>query len=128
MTADYSLTRFGSNCKVTVRGPLSAILVPEVKAALDQHMQRPISEIVFDLKQSTKLDSSGIGLMIATTNALARRGGTLRVINAGKEIFELLNTMRLATRLHVQPTMAEARSEEAKLLQESQEYLSSQST
>ena len=74
------------------------------------------------------LDSSGIGLLIASSNALTRKGGRLRVINPAKEIFELLSTMRLVSRLHVQPAIEAARSEEEKLIRESQEHLSSQPT
>jgi anti-anti-sigma factor len=125
MTGSYEIVRLGSNCKVVVRGPLTAILVPEVKEALNKQVQQGISGLVFDLKETTMLDSSGIGLLIASSNTVAQTGGTLRVINPGKEIFQLLSNIRLVSRLHVRPAMEAAHGLEEELIRESQEHLAS---
>ena len=102
MAASYRVTRTNANCKVSLSGALTAILVPELKEALRRELQQETRELVFDLEETTMLDSSGIGLLIATSNSLSRKGATLRVINPVHEIYELLGHMRLVTRLNVQ--------------------------
>jgi anti-anti-sigma regulatory factor len=47
------------------------------------------------------LDSSGMGLLIAAANSLAPGGGRIRVTNVSPDIFRLLQSMRLTTRLNV---------------------------
>ena len=58
-------------------------------------------ELVFDMHSTAMLESSGIGLLIAAANSIARTGGALRVTNVGPDIFRLLQSMRLTTRLNV---------------------------
>ncbi len=105
MTTNYRLDRTQSQCKVTVSGALTAIAIPEIKEALRKEIQQPTHELVFDLRDTTMLDSSGIGLLIATSNTLAQKQGVLRVINPSQEIFELLRHMHLVSRLNVRPVL-----------------------
>ncbi len=102
MATSYRLTRSKSDCYVSVSGALTAIVVPEVKELLRKELEQETREIVFDLRDTTMLDSSGIGLLIASGNSIARKGGNVRVINAVEEIYELLSNMRLVARLNVQ--------------------------
>lgn len=101
MMTTYQVERIDTNCKVSVNGSLTAILVPVLKEALNRELQQETHELVFDLKQTTMLDSSGIGLLIATSNTLKKTGTKLRVINPAEQIFELLGNMRLLSRLNV---------------------------
>jgi anti-anti-sigma factor len=105
MTSTYHIERLNSNCTIAVKGALTAILVPELNEALKREMQQGAHEVVFDLRDTEMLDSSGIGLLIASRNSLSRRGGMLRVINPSEDVFELLGHMRLLSRLHVSPAM-----------------------
>ena len=59
-----------------------------------------MTEIVFDLAATVMLDSSGIGLLIATSNTIARQQGRVRVLNLSADILRLLQSMRLASRLN----------------------------
>jgi len=101
MATNYRVDRAGSSCTVTVSGALTAIVVPELREVLKKEMERPTRELVFDLRETTMLDSSGIGLLIASSNSLARAEGSIRVINPMAEIYELLSKMRLVARLNV---------------------------
>jgi anti-sigma B factor antagonist len=103
MTTNYRLDRAQSHCKVTVNGALTAIVIPEIKEALKKEIQQLTREIVFDLQDTTMLDSSGIGLLIATSNTLAQKEGVLRVVNPSQEVFQLLRHMHLVSRLNVGP-------------------------
>ncbi len=83
-----------------MQGDLIASDVPDLQAALKQQLQRGVDEIVFDLAATVMLDSSGIGLLIATCNTMARQQGRIRVINVSPDILQLLQSMRLTGRLN----------------------------
>jgi anti-sigma B factor antagonist len=99
--ATYTLEQNGSNCQVTLHGDLIASVIPDLQAALKQQLQPGVTELVFDLAATIMLDSSGIGLLIAAGNTLARQNGRLRVRNVSADILRLLQSMRLTSRLNV---------------------------
>jgi anti-anti-sigma factor len=99
--ANYTIERKPKLCRVTLGKDLVASLVPELQAALKQELQEDGMEVVFDLGQAAMLDSSGIGLLIAAYNTVSRRQGRLHVVNVSGDVFQLLQTMRLVSRLNV---------------------------
>ena len=96
----YILEQTGQNCRVTLRGDLIAAVIPDLQAALKQQLQPGVEEVVFDLAATVMLDSSGIGLLIATCNTMDRQQGRIRVLNASPDILQLLQSMRLVGRLN----------------------------
>jgi anti-anti-sigma factor len=98
--ATYTLEQAGRNCRVTLHGDLIASVIPDLQAALKQQLQPGVDEVVFDLAATVMLDSSGIGLLIATSNTMARHQGRIRILNASPDILQLLQSMRLAARLN----------------------------
>jgi anti-anti-sigma factor len=96
----YTLEPNGRTCLVTLHGDLVASGVVDLKAALKAHLQAGVEEVSFDLAATVQLDSSGIGLLIATSNTLARQQGRVRILNASPDILQLLQSMRLAARLN----------------------------
>jgi anti-anti-sigma factor len=99
--AAYVIEQNEQKGSVKLTGDLTAILVPELLAGLRETLNRGARELEFDLAGTTMLDSSGIGLLIATANSLARSGGRVRVTNVCPDIFRLLQSMRLTGRLNV---------------------------
>ncbi len=85
---------------MTLGRDLVASIVPELQAVLKAELQEDGLEVVFDFAQTAMLDSSGIGLLIATHNSLSRRQGRIRLINVAPDILQLLQTMRLINRLN----------------------------
>lgn len=104
--ANHTIETSGKQCRVTLTGDLTASGIPEIQAALRKELVPGVTEVVFDLGKATTLDSSGIGLLIATSNSLARQQGRTRVINVSPDILRLLQSMRLATRLNATGTTA----------------------
>ncbi len=100
MTSGYQISRTGTRCKVAVGNALTAILIPELKAALWRELQKDTQELVIDMMNTTMLDSSGIGLLIASGNTLGQKKATLRVINVSPDLLKLLHSMRLVSRLN----------------------------
>jgi len=99
--ATYTLEKDGSNCRVTMHGDLVASVIPDLQAALKQQLQPGVEEVSFDLAATVMLDSSGIGLLIATSNTMARQKGRVRILNVSQDILRLLQSMRLTSRLTV---------------------------
>jgi anti-anti-sigma factor len=98
--ASYSLEHESKDCRIYIEGGLTASLVPELQRTLRQELSNEAS-VVFDLTRADFVDSTGIGLLIATCNSLSRQNGTIRVVNAKPEILALLRSMRLVSRLNV---------------------------
>jgi serine/threonine-protein kinase RsbW len=99
--AAYVMEQNDSQGSVKLGGDLTAALVPDLQAGLREMLSKGARELVFDLGSAAMLDSSGMGLLIATANSLAPNGGKIRVTNVSPDIFRLLQTMRLTARLNV---------------------------
>ena len=99
--ADYVFEQKDQQGSVRLTGNLTAVLVPGLQAGLKEMLNKGARELVFDLASTAMLDSSGMGLLIATANSLAPNGGKVRVTNVCPDIFRLLQSMRLTTRLNV---------------------------
>jgi len=99
--SDYTIACESRVCRVALRGDLTSASVPPLRAALRSELEGGAAEVVFDLTQTQMLDSTGIGLLVATHNSLAPRQGKLRVIGVSDDIVHLLQSMRLVTRLNV---------------------------
>ncbi len=95
------ILREGANVCVILHGKLTATEAPELQAALKAELAAGATEVVVDLAATTLIDSTGIGLLIATHNSLGAAQGNIKVINAGPDIFGLLRSMRLVDRLRV---------------------------
>ena len=99
--AAYVIEQKDHRGSVKLTGDLTAILVPDLQASLKTLLHSGVREVEFDLDSAAMLDSSGMGLLIASANSLAHSGGSVRVINVCPDIFRLLQSMRLTARLNV---------------------------
>ena len=69
--------------------------VTELRSAFRGLVADGVREMVINLSNVNMIDSSGIGLLIAAHNSLARLGGHLSVTGASRDILELLHAMRI---------------------------------
>jgi len=99
--AAYVMEQKDLQGSVRLQGDLTAALVPDLQASLKEMLKKGSRELVFDLAPTVMLDSSGIGLLIAAANSVAPNGGKVRVTNVCPDIFRLLQSMRLTSRLNV---------------------------
>lgn len=97
LVEDGTLSR--SNSSQPARLPV--VVVPDLQQALKAEVEKGAQNITFDLAETRMVDSSGIGLLIATSNTLAQKHGRLAVINAAPEILRLMHSMRLVSRLNI---------------------------
>ena len=99
--SSYRMERTDDGCRLTVNGGLTAVLVPELQQTLKAEVEGGAQQVTFDLAETSMVDSSGIGLLIAASNALSQKNGTLAVVNTAPEILRLLRSMRLVSRLNI---------------------------
>jgi len=76
---------------------LVAASVPEVKQQLKDLVNQG-KPVAVDLEGVSMVDSTGIGLLMATHNSLQKDGHALEVLNASDDIVKLFQTMRLDKR------------------------------
>lgn len=96
-----SIERNGKSVTVIMKGDLTASVISEIQAGLKKELERDTKEVAFDLNATVMLDSSGIGLLVATSNSLGRIQGRMSVTGVSSDIFQLLQSMRLVSRLNV---------------------------
>jgi anti-anti-sigma factor len=97
---EYQLVRTGQTSTLALPEKLTAALIPVLQPALKQELEAGMKELVFDLARTVSLDSSGIGLLIATSNSLGAIQGSIKLVNVSPDILKLLGSMRLVDRLH----------------------------
>jgi anti-anti-sigma factor len=78
-----------------LEGDLTAAKAPEMRNALKNLVAEGVRELVIDLANTHVIDSTGIGLLVATHNSLQRLNGTLALINVSQDLLELLKAFRL---------------------------------
>jgi anti-anti-sigma factor len=98
---DYTIQRNDNQCLVILDGNLTAPIVSGLQSQLKDHLDSGARDVSFDLAKTEMIDSRGIGLLIATNNSLATRKGTMQVLNVSGEILQLMQNMRLISRLNV---------------------------
>jgi anti-anti-sigma factor len=84
-----------NHAHIELREPLTLAVVTELRPQLQQLIAEEVSDMVIDLSLVDLIDSSGIGLLIATRNSLSRMGGGLRVVGASSEMEHLFKVMHL---------------------------------
>ncbi|MGA7525062.1 MAG: STAS domain-containing protein [Acidobacteriaceae bacterium] len=101
--------RFCGN--VAILQPRGRIVAGEEARALETVVQNALPEfqrIVLNAADVTRLDSTGLGLLVRYATNLRKRGGDLRLAAPPPLIQELLSITLLNTVLHAYPTEQEA--------------------
>jgi anti-anti-sigma factor len=99
--AFFTVQKNGPKSVVLLEGDLTITQVNDLRAAVTGEIGAGANEVVFDIARTRLLDSSGIGLLIAAGNTMAKKSGIVRVINAAPELVRLFQSMRLVSRLNV---------------------------
>jgi len=76
----------------------------ELRQSLWSLVEEGLQWIVVDLTGVRMIDSIGLGVMIATHNALKKKGGRLCVVNASRDLFSLFSARRLDKHFEVKMT------------------------
>jgi anti-anti-sigma factor len=75
--------------------------IDSLRTELKQLLAEGILELVIDLAGVRMIDSIGLGVLISAHNSLKKTGGSLSIINASKELYDLFRSMRLTQHFSV---------------------------
>lgn len=88
---------------VRLKSELDHRAAEEIRAELDELLKnRSIRRLVLDLRRLKFMDSSGIGLIIGRYKLMARRGGSVSIVNADARmdrIFRMAGLYQLVDRM-----------------------------
>ena len=79
-----------------------------LEAALDKDTRRDLSQVVLHVREVTRLDSTGLGLLVRYATMMQKRSGGLRLAAPPPFLTELLHMSRLAPILQTFPTEEDA--------------------
>jgi anti-anti-sigma factor len=92
---EIAIERTETKAVIRPAGDLVAAMLPEARERLRELIKDGIRDVEFDLSKTRMIDSSGLGLLMATYNTLSAAGGSLQVSNVDPELRELFQSMRL---------------------------------
>jgi anti-sigma B factor antagonist len=98
---------------VTIRGDLDIDSATVLTTTLDQVLDRPGARVVVDLAGVEFCDSTGLSAFVLGHNRARASGGWLRLAAPTPFLADLLETVGLAKRMGVYPTVAEALADTA---------------
>ena len=81
---------------IQLHGPVAMATVPEIrKVLLGAAKKRAVKEIRIDFSRVSRLDTSGVAMLVETWRGLARRGGALRLSGLSENAKRLIQLARL---------------------------------
>ncbi len=93
---------------VTVRGELDLYTAPDLRARMLKAIADGATAVVLDLRETTFMDSTALGVIIAAMKALRAQGGRLVLVNDSRSISKTLAITGLDELLAVERTVADA--------------------
>ena len=100
--SDFSLERVGTKVTVVVGRELSASIVPSLFELLRAIEDDGVHDLALDLSQTTHVDAAGIHLLLCAHNSFSRKDGSMQLVRVSREIWSLLETLRLSRHLNAQ--------------------------
>jgi anti-sigma B factor antagonist len=68
-----------------------------LRGALEEIIQNDASKILLDLKGVKKMDSSGLGELIAAHNAVTEAGGSIKLVNLPSKLHGVLGITQIVS-------------------------------
>jgi len=92
----------GDVATVVVRGEIDVATAPQLREALHELVQDGVKQIVLDCAALSFLDSSGIGLLVATRKRLGE-GGQLVIASPPSHVRKVLELTGVTEELSLRP-------------------------
>lgn len=110
MITDFSVneTRGSGAHVVVVAGEVDVSTAPELRSVLAEAIERREPRIVVDLTETTFLDSSGLGVVLAAARGVRAHDGALAVVNVDATIARTFEITGLDQILAIRATRSEA--------------------
>ena len=93
---------------IVVEGELDLYSAEELLRTVEQVAERDASALVVDLSRTTFIDSTGLGVLVAGTKLMRKRGDDLHLAGATAATTAALSSAGLESYFSVSPTVADA--------------------
>jgi anti-sigma B factor antagonist len=93
---------------VTVTGDVDVMNASELRELLLEQFAAGARHFVLDLSEVSFLDSTGLGVLVATHRRTRNGAGSLRLVVTGKQLLQLLRMTGLNSVFRVYPSLEEA--------------------
>ena len=80
----------GSILLANVEGRVDTVTAPQFESEIKSDLNG-VTELVLDFSQLTYISSAGLRVLVATDQAMEKRGGCMKIIHAGPYILEILD-------------------------------------
>ena len=102
---DFEIDEGADRIDVRVRGELDTNAVFRLEPTLDELPERsPSKEVVFDLRELTFVDSSGLGVLVAADERLRGQGGSTRFLRPPDRVMRVFKLAALDEALPFEET------------------------
>lgn len=111
---DFSINIEDDVVVIALQGQLDALTAGKLKPVLDELLESDRVRVVYDLRELTLIDSSGVGVIVSTFKRTRTKGGDTNLAGMDgqpKEVFTVLNFHRY---IKIFDTVEEAISDLAK--------------
>jgi len=99
---EFQVTQNGAQATIVLGEKLVSGNIPELKTEMKRLLGEGITDLIVDCAELVVLDSSGIGCLVAAYNSLSKVNGKLSIIHVSGDIHDLLCSMRLERRIHIE--------------------------
>jgi anti-sigma B factor antagonist len=89
---------------VTVGGELDMGAAPELRAAISRALEAGASTLVVDLSEATFIDSTTIGVLVATHRRLGLAGGSLELVCCEPNLLRVFEVVGINRELSIHAT------------------------
>ncbi len=106
-----SLARNGRVLTVQIAGELDLSTSPAFRNRIEEELSQnqEIQHLIFDFKETSFIDSSGLGAILGRYKSMAQRNGKISAVNVPphlERLFELSGLLKVMT---IHPSLEEAR-------------------
>ena len=98
----FSITSNGPTTVVTVEGTLMASNRGEFKQLVLGEVEHGVRQFRIDCRDTSYIDSSGLGVLVSVAKAIRDRGGEIRIANLNQDLRTLFALTRLDTLLRLE--------------------------
>lgn len=90
--------------QLRIEGALDALTAPDLRPVIDGVVDEGRSRVTVDLTRATRLDSSGVGALVALWRRVRGRGGDVRVVGLHDQPLAVMRLLKLDRVLTVEAT------------------------
>lgn len=87
-----------------INGEVDMDIAPLWRDALDRQLAQSIARnLTFDFSGVTFIDSSGLGVVLGRYKRVVARGGRVRIVGAGSQVYRILTLSGFAGLMEIEP-------------------------